>query len=122
MRKKENWIHHHQTIETLVQEAGITWDYCFYKTGTPFVSQQQNYLALKKLVVSKMTSNTILHCRSYLAGLIGLYCKQKFNSGFIFDMRGFWADERIEGGIWKKSSPIGAYLYKYFKKKKKRCS
>jgi len=117
--KKENWIHHHQTIETLVQEAGITWDYCFYKTGTPFVSQQQNYLALKKLVVSKMTSNTILHCRSYLAGLIGLYCKQKFNSGFIFDMRGFWADERIEGGIWKKSSPIGAYLYKYFKKKEK---
>ncbi len=117
--KKENWIHHHQTIETLVQEAGITWDYCFYKTGTPFVSQQQNYLALKKLVVSKMTSNTILHCRSYLAGLIGLYCKQKFNSGFIFDMRGFWADERIEGGIWKKNSPIGAYLYKYFKRKEK---
>ena len=61
----------------------------------------------------------ILHCRSYLAGLIGLRAKKKFNTGFIFDMRGFWADERIEGGIWNKSNPIGAYLYAYFKKREK---
>ncbi len=117
--KKDNWNQHHKTIESIVNEAGITWDYTFYKTGKPFISQIQNYLALKKLVVSKVTSNTILHCRSYLAGLIGLYCKRKFNSGFIFDMRGFWADERIEGGIWSKSNPIGAYLFSFFKKKEK---
>ena len=117
--KIENWNQHHQTIESIVKEAGITWDYCFYKTGKPFVSQLQNYLALKKLTASKATSNTVLHCRSYLAGLIGLHCKNKFYSGFIFDMRGFWADERIEGGIWNKSNPIGSYLYSFFKKKEK---
>ena len=126
--KKDNWIQHHQTIELIVKEAGISWKYCFYKTGKPIVSQIQNYLALKKIVVSLVTeldevndtnANTVLHCRSYLAGLIGLYCKRKYNTGFIFDMRGFWADERIEGGIWKKSKPIGAYLYSFFKKKEK---
>jgi hypothetical protein len=37
-------------------------------------------------------------------------------------MRGFWADERIEGGIWKKSNPIGAYLiFLLQKRKKKKC-
>lgn len=126
--KKLNWDLHHSIIESVVMEAGISWDYCFYKTGKPFVSQLQNYLALKKIVkslvtelveVSNVSSNTILHCRSYLAGLIGLYCKKKFNTGFIFDMRGFWADERIEGGIWKKSNPISSLLYSYFKKKEK---
>lgn len=126
--KKENWRLQHQIIESIVKEAGITWDYCFYKTGKPFVSQLQNYLALKKIVVEKVAStgsatetfsNTILHSRSYLAGLIGLYCKKKFNTGFIFDMRGFWADERIEGGIWKKTNPISYFLYSYFKKKEK---
>ena len=117
--KKANWNQHHKTIESIVNEAGITWNYTFYKTGKPFVSQLQNFLALKKLVVSKVTSSTILHCRSYLAGLIGLSCKKKFNSGFIFDMRGFWADERIEGGIWSKSNPISSFLYSYFKKKEK---
>jgi glycosyltransferase involved in cell wall biosynthesis len=125
--KKESWELYHKVIESIVQEAGITWDYCFYKTGKPFVSQIQNYLALKKIVVKRVTSTssvtaatqTILHCRSYLPGLIGLSSKRKFKTGFIFDMRGFWADERVEGGIWKKSNPISAYLYSYFKKREK---
>lgn len=125
--KKANWNLQHTIIEIIVKEADITWDYCFYKTGKPFISQIQNYLELKKIVFSKVTStssvteknNIVLHCRSYLAGLIGLKAKRKFNTGFIFDMRGFWADERIEGGIWSKSNPVGAYLYAYFKKKEK---
>lgn len=120
--KKENWNTHHQVIENITKQAGISWDYCFYKTGKPFISQQQNYNSLKKIVFRKIKENnsqTILHCRSYLAGLIGLKAKQKFNTGFIFDMRGFWADERIEGGIWSKSKPIGAYLYSFFKRKEK---
>jgi glycosyltransferase involved in cell wall biosynthesis len=123
--KKENWDLQHPTIQSIVSDAGISWDYCFYNTGKPFISQIQNYLALKKIVISKIVNNethsyVVLHCRSYLAGLIGLYCKNKFNTGFIFDMRGFWADERTEGGIWKKTNPISFYLYTYFKKKEKK--
>lgn len=120
--KRENWKSQHHIIEQITKEAGISWDYCFYKTSKPFISKQQNYNSLKKIVFQKIKENnskTVLHCRSYLAGLIGLKAKQKFNTGFIFDMRGFWADERIEGGIWNKSNPIGAYLYAYFKKKEK---
>jgi glycosyltransferase involved in cell wall biosynthesis len=120
--KKKNWNLHHTIIDSIVKDANISWDYCFYKTGKPFISQQQNYKSLKKIVFQKIketNSQVTLHCRSYLAGLIGLKAKQKFSTGFIFDMRGFWADERIEGGIWKKSNPIGAYLYSYFKKKEK---
>lgn len=120
--KKQNWDLYHTTIESIVKDAGIFWDYCFYKTGKPFVSQLQNYLALKKIAIQKVKTNsvhTVLHCRSYLTGLIGLYSKKKYNTGFIFDMRGFWADERIEGGIWNKKNPISFFLYSYFKKKEK---
>lgn len=120
--KKGNWELNHSVIEGIVKDAGISWNYCFYKTGKPFISQIQNYLALKKIaieLVQSESSKAILHCRSYLPGLIGLSSKRKFNTGFIFDMRGFWADERIEGGIWKKSNPISAYLYAYFKKREK---
>jgi glycosyltransferase involved in cell wall biosynthesis len=120
--KRANWKLHHSVIEAIVKEAGISWNYSFYKTGKPFISQQQNYNSLKKIVfqtIKDTNGQTTLHCRSYLAGLIGLKAKQKFNIGFIFDMRGFWADERIEGGIWKKTNPIGAYLYSFFKRKEK---
>lgn len=120
--KRENWKLQHKIIEQITNDAGICWDYCYYKTGKPFISQQQNYNSLKKLVFQKIKENNnqvVLHCRSYLAGLIGLKAKQKFGTHFIFDMRGFWADERTEGGIWNKFNPIGAYLYSYFKKKEK---
>jgi glycosyltransferase involved in cell wall biosynthesis len=32
-------------------------------------------------------------------------------------MRGFWADERIDGNIWSLKNPIHTILYKYFKRK-----
>jgi len=53
----------------------------------------------------------ILHARSYIAATIAwLLCTLK-RMGFLFDMRGFWADERVEGGLW----PAGGILYKTFK-------
>lgn len=122
--KRENWELYHRVIGAIVEEAGISWDYCFYKTGKPFVSQWENFRALKKLVTRKVKASAspekmVLHCRSYLAGLIGHKAKSKYGTGFIFDMRGFWADERVEGGIWKKTNPVGLLLYSYFKKREK---
>jgi glycosyltransferase involved in cell wall biosynthesis len=35
-------------------------------------------------------------------------------------MRGFWADERIDGGIWKKDNLLHKAFYSYFKKKEKK--
>jgi len=32
-------------------------------------------------------------------------------------MRGFWADERVDGGLWNLSNPIFNYIYKFFKRK-----
>ena len=124
--KKENWQSQHQIVEAQLAEVNILWKYCFYETGKPFISQFQNFLALKKQAIALIQnypkhqrSNVILHCRSYLAGLIGLDCKKRFGTGFIFDMRGFWADERLEGGIWNKANLIHSFLYAYFKKKEK---
>jgi glycosyltransferase involved in cell wall biosynthesis len=117
--KPENFNQNKQFVEQLLNEAEIKWYNCIYKTKFPLISQVQNYFNLKKLVSKKINHNVVLHCRSYLAGLIGLYFKQKLNTGFIFDMRGFWADERIDGAIWNKKIPIHNYLYSYFKKQEK---
>ncbi|MBI4817278.1 MAG: glycosyltransferase [Deltaproteobacteria bacterium] len=42
----------------------------------------------------------LVHARSYVAGLIGASVARVSDAKLLFDMRGFWADERIEGGIW----------------------
>jgi glycosyltransferase involved in cell wall biosynthesis len=40
----------------------------------------------------------ILHCRSYMATLIGLICKRVWGQKVIFDVRGYLIDETVESG------------------------
>jgi glycosyltransferase involved in cell wall biosynthesis len=65
------------------------------------------------------TKNNIdlIHCRSYQSAEIGLRLKSKCNIPWVFDMRGFWADERIDGKIWDLSNPIFKFIYNHYKKK-----
>jgi glycosyltransferase involved in cell wall biosynthesis len=57
----------------------------------------------------------IVHARSYITSLAAVFLKKTLNVYYIFDMRGFWADERVEGGLWDKNS----YLFYTFKKLEK---
>jgi hypothetical protein len=62
---------------------------------------------------------SILHCRSYITALVGLSLKKKYGVNFLFDMRGFFADERVDGGIWKLKNPLFNQIYRFFKRKEK---
>lgn len=42
----------------------------------------------------------IVHARSYVAAVMALALKRLTGVNFVFDMRGFWADERVDGGLW----------------------
>lgn len=43
---------------------------------------------------------SIVHARSYVPALMALVLKRLAGLRFLFDMRGFWADERVDGGLW----------------------
>ncbi|MBC7451887.1 MAG: glycosyltransferase [Cytophagales bacterium] len=62
-----------------------------------------------------------VHCRSYISAIMGLYSKKIFDTRFIFDMRGFWADERVDGGIWNLKNPVFHLVYKTFKWIEEKC-
>jgi len=53
----------------------------------------------------------IVHARSYVSSVMALALKRLTRVKFIFDMRGFWADERVDGGLW----PAGGRLYRVAK-------
>ncbi|MDP2387258.1 MAG: glycosyltransferase [Bacteroidota bacterium] len=120
--KKLNFEKNFEQVNAITKAANITWNYNFYESSIPVVSQRKNFKRLKKLTEERILANNknvFLHCRSYLPGLIGLFFKRKLNIPFIFDMRGFWADERIDGNIWSLKNPIHKRLYSFFKKKEK---
>ena len=45
----------------------------------------------------------IVHARSYVPAVMALALKRLTGVKFVFDMRGFWADERVDGGLWPRS-------------------
>lgn len=45
----------------------------------------------------------IVHARSYVPAVMALVLKKLTGVHFVFDMRGFWADERVDGGLWPRA-------------------
>lgn len=54
----------------------------------------------------------VVHARSYVAALMAWWLTRQTGAKFVFDMRGFWADERVEGGLWSQ----GGLLYRTAKR------
>jgi glycosyltransferase involved in cell wall biosynthesis len=57
----------------------------------------------------------IVHARSYVPSVLALALKRIFKKRFIFDMRGFWADEKLDSGNWQPNSRI-YQVSKWFEK------
>lgn len=50
----------------------------------------------------------LIHARSTIPALMALAAKRLGHARLLFDIRGFWADERVDGGMW----PAGGILYR----------
>lgn len=106
-------------IGEILSSAKINWIPVFYSSLPSVLSKQLNLLRIKQKAQEFCYKNKpeVVHCRSYMAALIGLNLKKKFGTKFIFDMRGFWANERIDGKIWSLNNILHKRIYNYFKKK-----
>jgi len=120
--KLERYATGQRQIEELCKDVGITWYPQMYHKNPPVLSTLYDLFVLWRLASSLVRKRTdsIVHCRSYLTALVGLRLKRKYDVRLIFDMRGFWADERIEGGIWSLDNPVFRFIYNYFKRVERR--
>lgn len=92
-----------------------------YHKSPPVISTLYDLLTLRKAVEKALKNHeiSIVHCRSYITSLVGLWAQKKYGIRLVFDMRGFWADERVEGGLWNLRNPLFSWIYRYFKTKEK---
>lgn len=112
---------HRTTVEAITKAAGISWYPMTYTKKPPVLSTVFDVIRMErksKELIKKYGINAV-HCRSYISALVGLSLKNKFNIKFIFDIRGFWADERVEGGLWNLKNPAYSIVYRYFKRKER---
>lgn len=119
--KSETFNQRNEHILNLLKQYDISWHYIKYTKKPAVISTIKDIYTLNKKAKSlyRKFNFDIIHCRSYIAAFVGLKLKKNFNTKFLFDMRGFYADERVDGNLWKQSNLIFKFVYKYFKRKEK---
>ncbi len=117
--KPHNYSVNKNIIEQICAENNISWHPVVYHANPKVLSTIYDLLLVNKKVkqLCRNKKVSLLHCRSYLASLIGLAFKRKYHIPFLFDMRGFWADERVDGNLWNRENILFNAIYKYFKKR-----
>lgn len=108
-------------LSALLNKAGIDWVPVRYTKKPPILSTLIDIIKLKKAARKIVADKHIdaVHCRSYIAAHVGQYIKERYHTPWVFDMRGFYADERVDGNIWRLGNLVFRMVYRYFKKKEK---
>lgn len=102
-----------QTVMTRLKLAGVIWHPLRYHKkplviATAWDITRGTAIGLWLVVRYRLS---IVHARSYVPSVIALLVKRVTGARYIFDMRGFWADERVDGGLW----PSNSLLYRIAK-------
>lgn len=110
-------------IERICISNKIQWIPLIYHKSPPILSTLYDIYILQKTALQLHNKNNykIVHCRGYISALVGLKLKQKFGVKFLFDMRGLWADEKVDAGAWNLKNPVYKLIYQFFKRKEKEC-
>ena len=100
--KFDNYQKRYASIASILKQTSINWAPLTYHKSPPVISTLYDLLMLrnKAIALHKKEKFQLVHCRSYVTSIIGLHLKKTFGIKFIFDMRGYWADERVDGKIW----------------------
>jgi len=112
-------IQHLKDIDALTDmikkcdQNNIIWYRLKYRNGLFGLGQLINILNLFiwPIYINLKKKISIVHIRSYMPGLAMPVLKFFFKFNFIFDIRGFWADEKHDRLGWSKKS----YRYRFFK-------
>lgn len=117
--KQDAYAQHKNIVADILKEASIHWVPLSYTKKPPVLSTLIDVIKLKKAAASihKNYKIDMVHTRPGIPALVGLWMKKKYNVKFLNDIREFYADSRVDGGIWNKKNILYNYIYQYFKKK-----
>ena len=113
--KSEDWknVSERARLEQDITSVGIFWHPLRYHKWPSSVATTWDILCGIALGLWLMRKHRlrIVHARSYVASVMALTLKKITGAKYIFDMRGFWADERVDGNLW----PRNGRMYRFAK-------
>jgi len=102
-----------------VAASAIDWHPCTFRSRPPILAK---VLDLREMIavagrIAASGRLDVVHARSYVAADAALKLKRRFGLPFLFDMRAFWVDQRLDGKRWPQSNPFYRALYRKWKAK-----
>ena len=119
--KPEAYEKNKEAVRKMLSGYNIEWHPIKYTKKPPVLSTIKDILHLRKKAKQIHNQHAIdmVHTRPGIPALIGLMMKKKYGLKFLHDIREFYADSRVEGGIWNIKNPLFRGIYNYFKQKEK---
>lgn len=119
--KQDKFLRQRKIVEEICFRNDIQWHPLPYTKVPPVLSTLKDMLMIRKKAfqLHRQQQFDMVHCRGYIPSLIGLEMKKKAGTGFLFDMRGLWANEKVDAGSWSLKNPVYQLIYRYFKKKER---
>ena len=110
-------------VENLIAPYPIKWVSVSYHKNPPVLSSMFDFYQLKKAAkaLHKKEKFDMVHTRPGVPTLVALGLKKKYGIKFLNDVRGFWADERVDGGMWNLKNPVFKKIYSFFKQHEYEC-
>jgi glycosyltransferase involved in cell wall biosynthesis len=121
--KPEKYTANKEYVEKLIAPYPIKWVSIPYHKSPPVLSSVYDFFKLKQAAVKLHHAQNfdMVHTRPGLPQLVALHLKKKLGIKFLNDIRGFWADERVDGGMWNLKNPLYKAVYNFFKAREDEC-
>ena len=121
--KPDVYKNNKEYVEKLIAPYPVKWVSVPYHKNPPVLSSIFDFYQLKKKAkaLHKKEKLDMVHTRPGIPTLVALWLKKKYKIKFLNDVRGFWADERVDGGMWNLKNPVFKKIYTFFKKHEYEC-
>ncbi|HMC98954.1 MAG TPA: glycosyltransferase [Ferruginibacter sp.] len=117
--KTESFTKNKSLVADMLRGYDIHWHILPYTKNPPALSTWYDIKKLKQNAARLFRQQHIdlVHTRPGVPALVGLWMKKKFGVKFLHDIREFYADSRVEGGMWNLKNPVFKKIYDFFKKR-----
>jgi glycosyltransferase involved in cell wall biosynthesis len=121
--KPDKYAANKDYVNKLIAPYPIEWVSIPYHKNPPVLSSVYDFFQLRKTAMRlyKTVGYDMIHTRVGLPTLVAQWMKRKTGVKFFNDIRGFWADERVDGGMWNLKNPVYNRIYRFFKKHEYEC-
>jgi glycosyltransferase involved in cell wall biosynthesis len=107
-----------ESVAALCKRENLHWVPQSFRSNPPYLAKLLDLRSMNRAAAALVRRGRFdfVHARSYVAGVVALGLKRRFGIPLLFDMRGFWPDQRREGRRWRAGNVVGDLLYRRWKR------